>query len=137
MKTVPNLLLVFILWLALILGCASSNSTKKPSILRAADAYKTLTSNSTYNDVVQAMGRPDKEIVAVPPDAQLPNVAMAYLSCRCIVFVYFTKAPKKATDKAAYDKKFTRYMGVKGVSPNKTLHVSDEKYRILLDSLTN
>lgn len=125
------LMLMLILFIGWVLGCATGgkygNVAETPS---QTPAYTALTKKSTYYDVVRVMGKPDVEVTAGPPEATLPNTMMAYKSCRCVIFLIYKQFPKKGK----FDKSKTMYIGAKGVAPEKVLHVSNEEYRILINS---
>lgn len=122
----------FGVWLALGLACAPARRQPQPPPTHTSQfqGYESLTYDSSYRDVVAAMGKPDAEATADPPEAVIPNTMLAYKECKCVVFLIYAEAPKGNK----FDKSKTRYVGTKGVSPEKVLHVSDERFRVLLDS---
>lgn len=76
------------------------------------------------------MGLPDSEISTGPPDAVIPNIWMGYKDSDCLVFLIYRKQPQDGI----FDKTATHYVGTKGLHPERTLHVAEEQFRILLDS---
>ncbi len=100
MRSLPQLIMVYALWIILVLGCVStenqSNSNQTPPPKSSVFfGYEKLTHESTYNDVIEAMGPPDAEVSSGPPEAKVPNMWMAYRKCSCMVFLIYKKMPKK------------------------------------------
>lgn len=107
---------------------------KTPTPMPAAtnvrcDGYKNLTYHSNYEAIVRLLGPPDSESSKGPPEAVIPNIFMSYPKCGFTVISIYGERPKNGT----FNKATTRYVGTK--SANQTLHVSQERFRALVDAL--
>lgn len=71
------------------------------------------------------MGVPDKDVSTGKPQAKIPNSMIYYKSCDCVLFFVYDKYPDKNT---------THYLGTKVLNPEMVIHVSDEKYRTIINA---
>jgi hypothetical protein len=112
-----------------------NQTTNSASIVNTQNPpnYEKLTFNSTYYDVIAAFGTPDNEVSAKPPEAQIPNTMLFYykktVGQPMIVFLAYDMPFS-----GKFNKNKTHYLGTKGLSPERVLHVSKEQYRVLIDA---
>ena len=110
-----GLLVVVLAFFAIgIIGNGSGSPTSQ--------SYKNLTSESSYFDVVRALGHPDEEIEA--RDVPIPNIVLGYAKPKWVVYVIYSDGN--------FDKSTSHYLGIVNTRGT-VVHASDPKYQSILD----
>ncbi|MEJ0089472.1 MAG: hypothetical protein WDM80_06980 [Limisphaerales bacterium] len=118
-----GLLVLFLI--IFVIGLFFSGSGTSPSERKSAiQNYKSLTHQSTYYDVIKALGQPDKEIEE--RDVPLPNIVLGYAREQWIVYVMYSDR--------SFDKEKSFYAGIVSTT-GIVIHAADEKTRVILEAL--
>lgn len=139
-----QLSLAIALLLLAVVACACPNTndnhqrsqstvspSASPTLNVKCSEYEHLTYRSNYDEVIKAIGRPDSESSKGPPEAVIPNIFMYYKPCSYVVISIYGQNPKNGK----FNKSTTRYVGTKSTDSGRTLHVSQERFRELIDAL--
>ncbi len=114
-------------------GCfipTSQTKTTNTQTDQSGGDYNKFSYQSTYFDVTKEFGQPDKEVSSFPPDAQIPNTMLYYAKQNKVIFVVY-EFPAKGK---AFDRSNTHYMGTKGLNPESVLHVSQDRFKVMLNA---
>jgi ribosomal protein L32 len=102
---------------------ASNPPVSQPSTTTPQSSLENFNFDTTYYEVVKVLGPPDKEISST--DVKLPNIVMGYGNTGWLVYMIY--------DDKTFDKGKTHYLGT--ITTEKVVHVSDSKYRPVLEAL--
>lgn len=96
----------------------------------SAPPYEKLTADSTYYDVLKYFGIPDAEESGGDVESPLHVMWIAYKKFQCVVLLAYTQEPQNKK----YNRSFTRYVGIKGINPERVIHSANERCKTLLEA---